>query len=164
MFVDQGACQLPRSYHNSPPASSPQSVPAPHIPPADCAKLAAVETVAEKIRAAGDLLLADLRAPGSNMNERINATLNGFLTWPFRVDAASLVDTESLKAKFDTVIYSGSVTQSQQATTIASDAAACVIHAVRDLRAGEMRAGYGCCRDLPTRKITEQLKSRNLKS
>ena len=119
-----------------------EPLPVSHIPHSYCVKLAPVETVAEKIRAAGDLLLADLREPGSSINERINATLDEFLAWPFRVGVACIVDTGSGKAMFDTVLYSGSGTESQQATTIASDAAACVIHAVRNLGAGEMRAGY----------------------
>jgi hypothetical protein len=101
-----------------------------------------VKTVAEKIREAGDSLLQTLCDPRSSINECLNSTLNGFLTWPFRAGAACIVDTESRKVTFDTVIYSGSGTQSHQATTVASNAAACVIHAVRDLGAGEMRTGY----------------------
>ena len=101
-----------------------------------------METVAEKIRAAGDLLLTALRDPGSNMNERINATLNEFLTWPFRAGAASIVDSQGGKATFQTVVYAGAETPAQAATSIGSDAAAAVIHAVRDLGAEEIRAGY----------------------
>lgn len=78
-----------------------------HIPQADCAKLAAVETVAEKIRAAGDLLIADLREPGSNISERINLTLNGFLTWPFRAEPGSGCPFNSLYNFFDPIISCG---------------------------------------------------------
>ena len=113
-----------------------------HNSQADCAKLAAVETVSEKIRAAGDLLRQALHEPGSNINERLNATLNEFLTWPFRADPACIVDSESRKATFETVIYSGSEKHSGTAMTVNADAAACVIHAVRDLGAGEIRSGY----------------------
>jgi hypothetical protein len=67
-----------------------------------------VETVSEKIRAAGDLLAQALREPGSAIKVRINATLNEFLTWPFRADSACVIDTEGTKATFDTVIYAGS--------------------------------------------------------
>jgi hypothetical protein len=101
-----------------------------------------METVAEKLRAAGDLLLAALRDPGSNMNERTNATLNEFLTWPFRADAASIVDSQGGKVMFDTVVYAGAGTPAQATTSIGSDAAAAVIHAVRDLGAEEIHAGY----------------------
>jgi hypothetical protein len=75
---------------------------------AACAKLTGVKTVAEKIRAAGDLLLQALREPGLNINERLNATLNEFLTWPLRADSACIVDSEGRKATFETLIYSGS--------------------------------------------------------
>ena len=101
-----------------------------------------MKTVSEKIRAAGDLLSQALREPGSAINERINATLNEVLTWPFRADSACVIDTEGCKATFDTVIYAGSGKQSDPAVTVSADAAACVIHAVRDLRAREMRSGY----------------------
>jgi hypothetical protein len=101
-----------------------------------------VETIAEKIRAAGDLLLAALRYPGLNVNERINATLNEFLTWPFQAGAASIVDSEGRKVNFETVVYTSAGTTSHAATNIASDAAAAIIHAVRDLGAEEIRAGY----------------------
>jgi hypothetical protein len=101
-----------------------------------------VDTAAEKIRAAGDLLLAALRDPGSNMNERINATLNEFLTWPFRASAASIVDSQGGKATFETVVNACSATPVQEATSIGSDAAAAVVHAVRDLGAEEIHAGY----------------------
>jgi hypothetical protein len=111
-------------------------------PQAEYVKLATVDTVAGKIRAAGDLLLAALRDPGSNMSERINATLNEFLTWPFRAGAASIVDSQGGKAMFNTVVYTGVETTALEATSIGSDAAAAVIHAVRDLGADEIRAGY----------------------
>ena len=101
-----------------------------------------METVTEKIRASGDLLLAALRAPGSNMNERINATLNEFLTWPFRAGAASIVDSQGGKATFDTVVYTGAGTPTETTTNIVSDVAAAVTHAVRDLGAEEIGAGY----------------------
>lgn len=101
-----------------------------------------MNSVSLKIRAAGDLLLQALREPGSNINERLNATLNEFLTWPFRADPARIVDSEGRKATFETVIYSGSGKQSGTAITVNADAAACVIHAVRDLGAGEIRSGY----------------------
>jgi hypothetical protein len=101
-----------------------------------------METVSEKIRAAGDLLLQALREPGPNINERLNATLNEFLTWPFRADPACVVDSEGRKANFQTVIYSGSGKNSEPRMTVNADAAACVIHAVRDLGAEEIRSGY----------------------
>ena len=101
-----------------------------------------METVSEKIRAAGDLLLQALREPGSNINERLNATLNEFLTWPFRADPACIVDSEGRKANFETVIYSGSGKNSKPGMTVNADAAACVIHAVRNLGAEEIRSGY----------------------
>jgi hypothetical protein len=101
-----------------------------------------METVAEQIRAAGNSLLAALRDPGSNMNERINATLNEFLIWPFRADAANIVDNQGGKASFDTVVYTGAGTAPQAMTSIGSDAAAAVIHAVRGLDVDEIRAGY----------------------
>jgi hypothetical protein len=101
-----------------------------------------VETIAEKIRAVGDLLLQALRDPGSSINERINATLNEFLTWPFRADSACIIDSDGRKATSDTVIYSGSEKQSHPAMTVSADATASVIHTVRDLGAGEMRSGY----------------------
>jgi hypothetical protein len=100
-----------------------------------------METVAEKIRSAGDLLLTALRDSGSNLNERINATLNEFLIWPFRAGAASIVDSQGGKASFDTVVYTGAGTAAQ-AASIGSDAAAAVIHAVRELGIDEIRAGY----------------------
>jgi hypothetical protein len=113
-----------------------------HNSQADCAKLAAVETVSEKIRAAGDLLLQALREPGSNINERLNAKLNEFLTWPFRAGPACILESDGRKAKFETVIYSSSGKNSEPGITVNADAAACVIHAVRDLGAEEIRSGY----------------------
>jgi hypothetical protein len=101
-----------------------------------------VETIAQKIRAAGDLLLQALRDPDSTINERINATLNEFLTWPFRADSACIIDSDGRKATSDTVIYSGSGKQSHPAMTVSADATASVIHAVRGLGAEEMRSGY----------------------
>ncbi len=102
-----------------------------------------MKTISEEIRGAGDSLLQALRDPGSSINEHLNATLNGFLTWPFRADSACIVDSDGRKAAFDTVIYAASGKESQDpAITIASDAAASVIHAVRDLGVGEMRSGY----------------------
>jgi len=102
-----------------------------------------VESVAKKVRAAGDLLVKALRDPNANLNERINATLSEFLTWPFRVNPACIVDSDGRKASFDTVIYTASGKESPDPSiTIASDAAAAVIHAVRDLGAEEIRTGY----------------------
>ena len=101
-----------------------------------------MKTVSEKIRATGDLLLQALRDPDSSINERLNATLNEFLTWPFRMDPACIIDSDGRKATFDTVIYTGSGKQSDPVVRVNADAAACVIHAVRDLGAGEMRSGY----------------------
>jgi hypothetical protein len=101
-----------------------------------------MKTISQKIRDAGDSLLHALREPGSSISERLNATLNEFLTWPFRADSACLIDTEGHKATFETVIYSGSGKQAESAMTISADAAACVVYAVRDLRAGEIRSGY----------------------
>jgi len=102
-----------------------------------------VESVAKKVRAAGDLLLKALRAPNAKLNEPITATLSEFLTWPFRVNPACIVDSDGRKASFDTVIYAASGKESPDPSiTIASDAAAAVIHAVRDLGAEEIRTGY----------------------
>jgi len=102
-----------------------------------------VKTISEKIRGAGDLLLQALRDSGSSINECLNATLNEFLTWPFRADSACIIDSEGHKATFHTVIYSASEKQSASpAITIGADAAACVVHAVRDLGTEEVRSGY----------------------
>lgn len=102
-----------------------------------------MKTISQKIRDAGDLLLQALRDPSSSANERLNSTLNEFLTWPFRTDSAYIIDSEGHKANFGTVIYSSSGKQSPDpAMTISADAVACVVHAVRDLGAEEIRSGY----------------------
>ena len=67
-----------------------------------------MKTISQKIRGAGDLLLQALRDSGSSINERLNSTLNEFLTWPFRVNPACIVDSDGRKASFDTVIYTAS--------------------------------------------------------
>lgn len=102
-----------------------------------------MKTVSENIRDAGDLLLERLRDPGSNIHEHLNSTLGEFLAWPFHTGPACIIDSEGRKATFQTVIYSGSGKQSESPpVTIAADAAACVVHAVRDLGAEELRTGY----------------------
>jgi hypothetical protein len=102
-----------------------------------------MKTVSQKIRDAGDLLLQVLRDPSSSINELLNSRLNDFLTWPFRADSACIIDSEGHKATFGTVIYSSSGKQSADPpVTIGADAAACVVHAVRDLGAEEIRSGY----------------------
>ncbi len=102
-----------------------------------------MKTVAQKVKDAGDSLLQALRDPGSNINECLIATLNEFLAWPFRAGPARITDAEGHKATFGTVIYTVSGEQSVGAAiTIGANNAACVIHAVRDLRAEEIRDGY----------------------
>lgn len=100
-------------------------------------------TVSEKIRGAGDSLLQALGDPGSNINECLNSTLNEFLTWPFRAGSACIIDSEGKKANFETAIYSGSGRESASSlASVAADAVACVVHAVRDLGSDEITGGY----------------------
>lgn len=102
-----------------------------------------MKPVVQKLRDAGDSLLQALRDPRSSINECLNATLNEFLAWPFRAGPARITDSESHEATFGAVIYAVSANQSaDEDIKIGADAAACVIHAVRDLGAQEIHGGY----------------------
>lgn len=102
-----------------------------------------MDTVAQQIYAAAELLLQALRDPASNKGEQLNSTLNQFLTWPFRADSARITDTLGHNTTFDTVIHTTSGIQSaDQPVTVNADAAACVVYVVGDLGADEIRTGY----------------------
>jgi len=70
-------------------------------------------SVAQQIYSAAQILLQAVRIPRANIAERLNSTLNQFLTWPFRAGSAYIIDAEGYNATFDTVIYTSSETKSE---------------------------------------------------
>ena len=66
------------------------------------------DSVAQQIYNAAQALLQAVRLPGANIAERLNSTLNQFLTWPFRAGSGCIIDAQGYNATFDTVIYTSS--------------------------------------------------------
>jgi len=100
-------------------------------------------SVAQQIYSAAQILLQAVRIPRANIAERLNSTLNQFLTWPFRAGSAYIIDAEGYNATFDTVIYTSSETKSEgKPVKINVDAVACAVHVAESLGREELRAGY----------------------
>jgi hypothetical protein len=102
------------------------------------------DSVSQDIQKAAQALLMAY-VPGTNIAVCLNATLNQFLTWPFRVGSVRIIDHEGKSTKFDTVIYTSSTKQSEsQPAEVKADAVACGMHVIGNLGPEELRAGYEC--------------------
>jgi hypothetical protein len=100
---------------------------------------ALARSLSEEIRLALPQLLADARLPGADVGDLLNACLQRFLVWPFRVNPGKVFDASGVEtATFDTLIY----TSPNDLTRVPADFVACAIHVDDVLGLKGLRASY----------------------
>ena len=100
---------------------------------------AVARTLSEEIRLALLQLLTDAKLPGANIGELLNAFLQRFLVWPFRVNSGKAFDSNGVESEtFETLIY----TSPNDLTRVAADSLASVIDVHEVLGLEGLRTSY----------------------